>query len=129
MATRGNEIPRLRDSTMDSITWNQFSGTVRQAANAFVALGVEEQENIGIFSQNKPEWFLCRFRSFANRGVLFRSMERVRPHGLNTLSTMRSNDIFCWRTVQHDSRIQHLRLLLFVTTTDYFRPFGSKGPA
>ena len=29
------------------ITWNQFSGTVRQAANAFVALGVEEQENIG----------------------------------------------------------------------------------
>lgn len=31
------------------ITWNQFSGTVRQAANAFVALGVEEQENIGIF--------------------------------------------------------------------------------
>ena len=32
------------------ITWNQFSGTVRQAANALVALGVGEQENIGIFS-------------------------------------------------------------------------------
>ena len=43
------------------ITWNQFSGTVRQAANAFVALGVEEQENIGIFSQNKPEWFYVDF--------------------------------------------------------------------
>ena len=26
------------------ISWKQFSGSVRQAANAFVALGVEEQE-------------------------------------------------------------------------------------
>ena len=30
------------------ISWKQFSGTVRQAANAFVALGVEEQENVFI---------------------------------------------------------------------------------
>ena len=51
------------------ITWNQFSGTVRQAANALVALGVGEQENIGIFSQNKPEWFYVDFGAFANRGV------------------------------------------------------------
>ena len=51
------------------ITWNQFSGTVRQAANALVALGVGEQENIGIFSQNKPEWFYVDFGAFANRAV------------------------------------------------------------
>jgi len=51
------------------ITWNQFSHTVRQAANAFVALGVQEQENIGIFSQNKPEWFFTDFGAFANRCV------------------------------------------------------------
>ena len=51
------------------ISWKQFSGTVRQAANAFVALGVEEQENIGIFSQNKPEWFYVDFGAFANRAV------------------------------------------------------------
>ena len=51
------------------ISWKQFSGTVRQAANAFVALGVEEQENIGIFSQNKPEWFYVDFGAFANRVV------------------------------------------------------------
>ena len=29
------------------ITWNKFSQTVRQAANALVALGVEEQRNMG----------------------------------------------------------------------------------
>lgn len=51
------------------ITWNQFSQTVRQAANAFVSLGVQEQENIGIFSQNKPEWFFTDFGAFANRCV------------------------------------------------------------
>lgn len=51
------------------ITWNQFSRSVRQAANAFVALGVKEQENIGIFSQNKPEWFHVDFGAFANRAV------------------------------------------------------------
>lgn len=51
------------------ISWNQFSKTVRQAANALVALGVEEQENIGIFSQNMPEWFMVDFGAFANRGI------------------------------------------------------------
>ena len=52
------------------ITWNKFSQTVRQAANALVALGVEEQRNIGIFSQNKPECLFTDFAAFANRLVI-----------------------------------------------------------
>ncbi|MDR0939198.1 MAG: AMP-binding protein [Mediterranea sp.] len=51
------------------ISWSQFSATVRQSASALVALGVEEEENIGIFSQNKPEWFYVDFGAFANRAV------------------------------------------------------------
>lgn len=51
------------------IIWNKFSQTVRQAANALVALGVEEQRNIGIFSQNKPECLFTDFAAFANRLV------------------------------------------------------------
>ena len=51
------------------ITWNKLSQTVRQAANALVALGVEEQRNIGIFSQNKPECLFTDFAAFANRLV------------------------------------------------------------
>ncbi|RGM50252.1 MULTISPECIES: AMP-dependent synthetase/ligase [Bacteroides] len=51
------------------ITWNEFSRTVRQVANALVALGVEEQRNIGIFSQNKPECLFTDFGAFANRLV------------------------------------------------------------
>lgn len=51
------------------ITWNEFSRKVRQTANALVELGVEEQRNIGIFSQNKPECLFADFGSFANRLV------------------------------------------------------------
>lgn len=51
------------------ISWNEFSRTVRQAANAMVALGIEEQENIGIFSQNKPECLFTDFGAFGNRAV------------------------------------------------------------
>ena len=49
--------------------WNQFSQTVRQVANALVELGVQEEENIGIFSQNKPECLYVDFGAFANRAV------------------------------------------------------------
>lgn len=51
------------------VSWNLFSKTVRKAANAMVAMGMEEEENIGIFSQNKPEWFYVDFAAFANRAV------------------------------------------------------------
>lgn len=51
------------------ISWNEFSHNVYQAANALVDLEVEEFENIGIFSQNKPEWFYVDFAAFANRAV------------------------------------------------------------
>ena len=51
------------------ITWKDYSRTVREAANAMVALGVEEQENIGIFSQNMPECLYTDFAAFANRAV------------------------------------------------------------
>ena len=42
---------------------------MRLAANALAALGVDEQENVGIFSQNKPECLMTDFAAFANRAV------------------------------------------------------------
>ena len=51
------------------ITWTEFERTVRLAANALVALGVDELENVGIFSQNKPECLATDFAAFANRAV------------------------------------------------------------
>ena len=51
------------------ITWKEFECAVRTAANALAALGVDEQENVGIFSQNKPECLMTDFAAFANRAV------------------------------------------------------------
>ena len=51
------------------ISWNEFSNTARTAANALAALGVKEEENVGIFSQNKPECLFTDFGAFANRAV------------------------------------------------------------
>lgn len=51
------------------VSWNKFSQIVRVAANALVALGVKEEENIGIFSQNKPECLYTDFAGLANRTV------------------------------------------------------------
>lgn len=51
------------------VTWNQFSATVRQASHAMIEFGIKEEENIGIFSQNKPECLYTDFAAFANRAV------------------------------------------------------------
>lgn len=51
------------------VTWKQFSNHVKQVANALVALGVEEEENIGVFSQNKPECLYVDFGAYANRAI------------------------------------------------------------
>ena len=49
---------KYRDYETESwipVTWNQFSERVWKVSEALIALGVEVQENIGIFSQNMPE--------------------------------------------------------------------------
>lgn len=51
------------------ITWKEFSDTVNVVANAMVELGIVEEENIGVFSQNKPECLYADFAAFANRAV------------------------------------------------------------
>ena len=51
------------------VSWTDFERTVRTAASALVALGVQEGENVGIFSQNKPECLAVDFAAFANRAV------------------------------------------------------------
>ena len=51
------------------VSWNQFAGYARQVANALLALQVAEQDNLGIFSQNKPECLYVDFGAFSDRAV------------------------------------------------------------
>ena len=69
MATKVALRYRDYETAQDSDYLESILGTVRQAANAFVALGSGGTRNIGIFHRNKPEWFYVDFGAFANRGV------------------------------------------------------------
>ena len=50
-------------------TWNQFSDTVATVSNALIEMGVGVQENIGVFTQNKPESLFMDFGAFGIRAV------------------------------------------------------------
>ena len=56
-------------STWISVSFNQFADTVSRLARAFIASGIRVQENIGTFSQNKPECLYVDFASFSVRAV------------------------------------------------------------
>lgn len=51
------------------ITWNEFSDTVNKVSNALLASGVNVQENIAVFSQNKPECLYVDFGAYGIRAV------------------------------------------------------------
>lgn len=63
---------RYRDYDLNQwkdISWNEFSRRVRLVSNALLHLGVEVQENIATFSQNKPECLFVDFGSYGIRAV------------------------------------------------------------
>ena len=56
-------------SEWKSLSWNQFSATVKQVSNALLNLGVKVQENIGVFSQNSVQYLFCDFGAWGIRAV------------------------------------------------------------
>ncbi|MCC8188346.1 MAG: long-chain fatty acid--CoA ligase [Bacteroides sp.] len=51
------------------ISWRELSGKVIQTARAMAEFGIQEQDNIGIYSQNMPACFFTDFGAYANRAV------------------------------------------------------------
>lgn len=63
---------RYRDyelETWKDISWNEFAETIDQTAYAMATYGIRENENIGVFSQNKPECLYTDFAAFTNRAT------------------------------------------------------------
>ena len=58
-----------KTNTWIPTTWNQFAETVTTVSNALIELGVEVQENLGVFTQNKPESLYMDFGAFGVRAV------------------------------------------------------------
>lgn len=69
----GNRVAmRYRDyvsGEWKDISWKTFSQRVRQTSNAMIALGVGEQENMAVFSQNMPEGMFVDFGAYGIRAV------------------------------------------------------------
>lgn len=51
------------------ISWNSFAQNVKKVSFALLHLGVKEQENIAVFSQNKPETHFVDFGAYGVRVV------------------------------------------------------------
>lgn len=58
-----------KTNTWIPTTWNQFAATVTTVSNALIEIGVGVQENIGVFTQNKPESLFMDFGAFGVRAV------------------------------------------------------------
>ena len=52
------------------ISWRSLSDQVMQAAEAMAEFGIEEVENVGVYSQNLPQCFITDFAVYANRAVI-----------------------------------------------------------
>lgn len=91
------------------ITWNEFSETVDVCANAFVEYGIEEQEKIGVFSQNKPECLFVDFGAYSNRAVtipLYATSSA--PQVEYIVNDARIRIVFVGEQYQYDTLIQAL---------------------
>ncbi len=51
------------------VSWTRVDEIVKLEAQAMAALGIGVQENVGIFSQNMPEYIYTDFAAYANRAV------------------------------------------------------------
>ena len=52
-----------------SVSWSQFSDTVKMISNALLNIGVGVQENVGVFSQNSVQYIYTDFGAFGIRAV------------------------------------------------------------
>jgi len=52
-----------------TISWMRFSEYIMKSAWSLAEIGIETQENIGIYSQNMYQYLLVEFGAYANRAV------------------------------------------------------------
>lgn len=98
-------------STWIPVSWNQFSEKVSKVSRALVALGVQAQENIGVFSQNKPECLYTDLGAFGVRAVtvpLYATSSEAQVHYILQDAAIRF--LFVGEQYQYDvaSRVQNL---------------------
>jgi long-subunit acyl-CoA synthetase (AMP-forming) len=71
-------MARKRAGAWEKITWREYRDTVRQAARALVATGVEPGDGVVILAFNRPEWYVANLATIA---------VGARPAGIYTNTT------------------------------------------
>jgi long-chain acyl-CoA synthetase len=54
----------------ESISWEDLVIETQKASQALISLGVERGENVGIFSENRPEWMISDLGIIGTRSVV-----------------------------------------------------------
>ena len=62
-------MARLRPNQWTPVSWREVSDTVHKVSRALLELGVGVQENLAVFSQNKPECLYVDFGAYGIRAV------------------------------------------------------------
>ncbi len=63
------EYQHFGGETWNSISWRDFATMVRSLSRALLTLGVQPQENVGVFSQNCLQYVATDFASYGIRAV------------------------------------------------------------
>ena len=87
----------------DTVSWNMFADIVSSVSNALLELGVDIQENIGVFSQNKPECLYVDFGAYGIRAVtipFYATSSETQVHYMLTDASIRY--MFVGEQLQYD---------------------------
>jgi long-chain acyl-CoA synthetase len=58
------------DNSYDSISWEILLSNCKKVTRALISLGLDYGDNIGIFSDNRPDWLIADLGIIANRSVV-----------------------------------------------------------
>ena len=58
------------NDTYDTLDWHTFILQSRKVSRALISLGFGERNNIGIFSDNRPEWVIADTGVIASKNVV-----------------------------------------------------------
>ena len=105
------------------VTWRQFSEQVEKVADSLVALGVNVQECVGVFSQNMPECLYMDFGAFRCRAVtvpLYATNSEAQVHYILENSSIRY--LFVGEQYQYDVAYRVLNLCSSLKQIIIFSP-------
>ena len=116
-------------ATWRTISWNDFSKRVSLVSNALLTMGVGVQENIAVFSQNKPESVCVDFGVYGIRAVSIpfyaTSSEAQIQYMINDASI---RFVFVGEQYQYDTAFRVLKMCPTLERLIIFDPTVQKNP-